>query len=83
MAKKHSKVNHRFAGAICTARLSYGMTQQEVADYLDCSKRWYQRIESGSSSPNLEDTIYLMAMFHIDAADIAKEVGMNVPLLTH
>lgn len=82
MAKRNPKTSHRFAGAVCSARLSHGMTQQEVADHLDRTKRWYQKIESGRSSPNLEDTIYLMAMFHIDAADIAKEVGMDVPLLT-
>lgn len=82
MKSRNHKAIHRFAGALCQARNSCGMTQQEVADCLDRSRRWYQKIEAGTSEPNLEDTIYLMAMFHIDAANLAKEVGMDVPILS-
>jgi transcriptional regulator with XRE-family HTH domain len=35
------------------ARLDKGMTQQQVADYLDIGVRYYQKIESGDRTGNI------------------------------
>lgn len=77
------KINHCFASAIYHARVSRGIKQQEMADFLGRTKRWYQKIERGSSEPNLGDTILLMAFFHIDAVIILKEAGIHVSIFTH
>lgn len=73
-------INRCFAGAICRARISRGLTQQQVADFLGRSKRWYQKIEYGDSTPNLGDTLLLMALFQIDAAELVEEAGGHVSI---
>ena len=75
-------INHCFAGAIYRARISRGMTQQQVADFLGRTKRWYQKIECGHSKPNLSDTLLLMALFQIDATELIKEAGGHVSIPT-
>ena len=57
------KINHCFASALYQGRIKSDMKQQAVADFLGRTKRWYQKIESGESEPDLNDTLRLMAMF--------------------
>lgn len=80
MADRKRKPIHIFASILCTARSDRGMTQQEVADHLCCSRRWYQKIEAGMARPNWQDTILLMELFELDVATLAKEVGFHVPV---
>ena len=83
MADKKRKPIHIFAGLLYTARNERGMTQQEVADFLRCSRRWYQKIEAGTSKPNWQDTVLLIALFDLDTAAFAEEVGFHVPVSSH
>lgn len=80
MSNKERKPLHAFAGRLCTARNARGMTQQQVADFLNRSTRWYQKIEAGTSAPNWLDAILLVALFDLDAAAFAEEVGVHVPV---
>lgn len=83
MADRKRTPIHIFAGILCDARNKRGMTQQEVTDFLCCSRRWYQKIEAGAAKPNWQDTILLMALFELDAAAFEEEVGYHVPVSSH
>lgn len=83
MPERKRKPLHAFSAQLCTKRLEYGLTQQDVADYLCRSRRWYQKIEAGTSPPNWQDTILLIALFKIDAAAFAEEAGFHVPVSAH
>ena len=74
------KINHCFASALYQGRIKSDMKQQAVADFLGRTKRWYQKIESGESEPDLNDTLCLMAKFQINAAEIVKEADGDVPV---
>ena len=62
------------------ARLDKGMTQQQVADYLDIGVRYYQKIESGDRTgdirlwDDLEDlfSIHQRMLRQTDQADSRK-----------
>ena len=74
------KITHCFASALYQGRIKSDMKQQAVADFLGRTKRWYQKIESGESEPDLNDTLRLMAKFQINAAEIVKEADGDVPV---
>lgn len=80
MADRKRTPIHVFAARLCTARNERGMTQQQVADFLCRSRRWYQKIEAGTSKPNWQDTVLLLALFELDAASVAEEVGLRVSI---
>ena len=80
MSNKERKPLHVFAGLLCAARNDLGMTQQEAADFIRRSRRWYQKLEAGTSKPNWQDALLLMALFRLDAVTFAEEVGFHVPL---
>ncbi|WP_295579785.1 helix-turn-helix transcriptional regulator [uncultured Oscillibacter sp.] len=83
MTMQERKPLHVFAGFLCAARNQRGMTQQEAADFIRRSKRWYQRIEAGTSRPNWQDALLLAALFQLDTAAFAEEVGFPVPVSSH
>lgn len=47
------------------ARIAKGMTQQQVAEHLDISLRYYQKIESGVSTGSFEIWDSLEDLFSI------------------
>lgn len=83
MADRKRTPIHIFAARLCAVRNERGMTQPQVADYLRRSRRWYQKIEAGTSKPNWQDTILLLTLFELDPASIVEEVGIRVSVLTH
>lgn len=46
-----------FAGAIRSARLARGLTQEELAEGAGKSRRWVHDLESGSTNPSLSAVI--------------------------
>ena len=83
MPNRTRKPLHVFSGILYESRRRSGLTQQNVADFLECSRRWYQKIESGTSKPNWQDALLLAALFHLDPEEVAKEIGFDVPIHTH
>lgn len=67
-----------FGKMIRDARNRHGYTQEQLAEYLNCSVRWIIQIEEGSSSPNNMDTVLLMVILELTAGEIAEEVGWRV-----
>lgn len=72
----------RFGRLIHDARKSRNLTQEKLAERMDCSLRWINRIEHGESSLNWKDTIGLLAILELSPKEVAEEVGLVVPILT-
>lgn len=67
-----------FGQVVRTVRNSFGLTQENLAKLMNCSVRWLVQVENGESSLNCMDTIRLLAIFELDPAEVAKEVGLHV-----
>ena len=63
------KMAHIFAHEVFHARDHQGLTQQEIADQVFISLRWYQKIEAGEVLPGYPD----VNNHHIDAVRYALE----------
>ena len=61
------------------ARNNCGLTQEELAEIMNCSTRWLIQVEGGKSSLNCVDTIRLMSILKLDPVKVAEEVGILVP----
>lgn len=48
-----------------TARINRGMTQQQIADYLEIGLRYYQKIEAGDRNGDFEIWDKLEELFNI------------------
>lgn len=50
--KPTDKQKEALGDALRHARDSVGLTQEELAELLDCSSRWVQKLEGRKSNPN-------------------------------
>lgn len=80
MSNQYRKALHRLASILLAKRLEYGLTQEQVAEFMQCSTRWYQKIEAGTSNPSWKDILRLMFLFHLDSTSVTQEVGLVVPV---
>lgn len=69
-----------FGKIIHDARNSRGLTQEQLAELMNCSVRWIIQIEAGKSNPNNMDTILLMTILGLSPERVAEEVGWRVPV---
>ena len=69
-----------FGLLIYHCRTTAGMTQEKLAELLECTPRWVQKIESGQGNPNWTTLIKIMELFQISPTQIAEEVGIHVYL---
>lgn len=60
------------------ARHAQGLTQEQVAEHLGCSRRWVTSIELGKSNPNWLDVIHLIVLLEVDPVLLCREVERNV-----
>ena len=61
-------------------RTAAGITQEEMAELLDYSPRWIQKIESGQGNPNWITLVKIMILLQINPSQIAEESGIHVYL---
>ena len=61
-------------------RSAAGITQEEMAELLDYSPRWIQKIENGQGNPNWVTLIKIMCLLQISPTQIAEEVNIHVYL---
>ncbi len=69
-----------FGKIIRDARKSRDLTQERLAELLNCSLRWINSVERGESSLNWKDTICLLAVLELPPEKVAEEVGLNVSI---
>ena len=72
----------RFGRLIREARKNLDMTQEKLAERMDCSLRWINSVERGESSLNWKDTLCLLVILELTPEKVAEEVGLDVPVLT-
>lgn len=75
-----SNLNYKFANMILDARLDKGLTQNEVAEAISVSTRWYQMLESGDKLPGSLTLLRLIFFLELDITELGKEVGLVVPV---
>ena len=63
----------RFASALYKARAEHRLTQEKVAEMLGISVRWLQKLERGTSEPNLDLICKIQKHFNLNLASCAEE----------
>lgn len=69
-----------FGRLIREARKSQNMTQEKLAECMNCSLRWINRVERGESNLNWKDMIRLLLIVQLPLEKVAEEIGLNVPV---
>ena len=73
------KMKMKFATALHRARTELGYTQDEVAEAVSVSVRWYQKIESGRKFPGAVTFVRLVLFLHIDVEELRDVAGLVEP----
>lgn len=73
---------HRLGCAIRRAREAAGLTQEELAEIMDCSSRWVQKLERGRSNPHWLTFLQLCALLDIDTHTLGEGLGFGSPALS-
>ncbi|MEY8387713.1 helix-turn-helix transcriptional regulator [Oscillospiraceae bacterium 38-13] len=63
-----------FGRAVHDARIRCGLSQEKLAEVLECSPHWINNVERGKSNLNWKDTIHLLSILKIDPEELTKEV---------
>ncbi len=63
----------RLALRLYNIRTEYSYTQEAMAEMLDISTRWYQKIECGKGNPNFELTCRIVKKFKINLEEFCEE----------
>lgn len=74
------KMTSKFASEVLKARTALGYTQNEVAEAVSVSVRWYQKVESGRKFPGAKTLVRLVLFLHIDMEVLREEAGLVVPV---
>lgn len=73
-------LHYKISSEILHARKNLNLTQEQVAEALDISVRWYQRIEKGERLPGTIVLLRIILLLHIDVEQFREEVG---PIALH
>lgn len=73
----------RFGQLIREARKSRNLTQEKLAEHMNCSLRWINRVERGESCLNWKDTLNLLIILELSPERAAKEVGLDVSVFAN
>ena len=76
MPKPTDKQKEALGDALRHARDSVGLPQEELAELLDCSSRWVQKLEGPKSNPNWFTLLQLRALLGIDLCELDKKLGL-------
>ena len=63
----------RFSKQIYYSRKEMGLTQEQAAEALGISTRWYQDVENGKHICSGELALKIIAFFGIDGKDLREE----------
>lgn len=64
---------YRFSTEVQRSRKELGMTQEQAAEALSISVRWFQYIESGKRMPGAVLTLQIIALFGINGEDLREK----------
>ncbi|MCI9084808.1 MAG: helix-turn-helix transcriptional regulator [Clostridia bacterium] len=66
----------KLGSSLYHSRINLDYTQNQVAQAVSISVRWYQRIEKGEKLPSSIVLIRLVLFLHIDLEEYRGEVGL-------
>jgi len=72
-------INFKFSAMVYEARVAHGLTQEEAAEAISITLRWYQRIESGERLPSTKVFLKIIFLFDLDISELKYEI--NLPAL--
>lgn len=78
LRKEKRRLARVFTHEVFQVRSRVGWTQQEVADRVFVSLRWYQKIEKGEVLPSFLVGICLMRLLGITPEKLAGEIAASV-----
>lgn len=73
----------RFSKQIYYCRKEMGLTQEQAAEGLNISVRWFQDIENGKHLPSTELTLKIIAFFGIDGTKLRDYSFVGVQVHNH
>lgn len=62
-----------FSNAVFHARTAKGLTQEQTAEALGISVRWYQCIKKGVGRPGFDLLLRIMILLELDARDCVDD----------
>lgn len=74
MSRPIDPIQRKFSSLIYHTRTRKHLTQAAVAEGVDISKRWYQRIEKGEVKPGSTTALRIMAFLEIDSKYLQEGV---------
>lgn len=66
-------IHYKFSQEIWRCRTELNMTQEQVAEALSISVRWFQYIEAGERIPSGILTLRIIALLGIDGRNLREE----------
>ena len=72
--RKHKNMSYKynFSLAVFKSRKEKGFTQEQAAEKLGISKRWFQKIEKGEKLPSPTLLLKIITVFEIDVRSICQ-----------
>ena len=65
----------KFSSAVYHARVDKGLTQEQAAEALGISVRWYQCIEKGAGRPSFDLLLRILLLLEVDIRDCTDGVA--------
>ena len=75
--KPTDKQKETLGDALHHAREATGLTQEKLAELLDCSSRWVQKLEGRKSNPNWVTLLQLRALLDINIRELEEKLGLG------
>ena len=74
-------LNSKLAETLLQARKQRGWSQEEVAEAVYISTRWYQNIEKGKSIPSGLVLLRLFSLLNIEISTFCQVIDLNTEAL--
>lgn len=75
--KPTDKQKETLGDALHHAREATGLTQEKLAEIIDCSPRWVQKLESCKSNPHWLTLMQLCALLDINIRELEEKLGLG------
>ncbi len=75
-----TSLKQAFSDEIYHSRMQLGLTQQQVAEAVSVSVRWYQHLEKGTYLPGTVVMLRLILFYGIDVENFREFVELNTPV---
>lgn len=75
-------VKFNFSSNLYHERIKCKYSQEQIAEAVKISKRWYQKIEKGEKLPDTSVFLRLIKIFDMNINDFINEIDVNYDCLS-